>query len=157
MRKASAKHKRNQAGSAISEFGPALFIFLVFMFFPVIDVISMGYAYSSICTLNDLQLREAAREPKTQVMAIDGQIQEQIPQQWRASGISFLVAPQSTIQTTVSYRPGIGAVYVTLGTTAVFRPLMQIPFLNGIPGLGSPLTLTISGTRPLEDPRMFAQ
>jgi hypothetical protein len=149
--------RRRQAGSAISEFGPALFLFLIFMFFPVIDVISMGFAYSSATTLNDLQLREAARQPKTQVMAMDGLVQEKIPEQWKASTLSFLVAPQSNIQTAVSYRAGVGAVYVTLATTVSFRPLLPIPFLNSIPGLGAPLTLTINGTRPLEDPRMYAQ
>ena len=117
----------------------------------------MGFAYSSATTLNDLQLREAARQPKTQVMAMDGLVQEKIPEQWKASTLSFLVVPQSNIQTAVSYRAGVGAVYITLGTTVSFRPLLPIPFLNGIPGLGSPLTLTINGTRPLEDPRMYAQ
>ena len=127
------------------------------MFFPVVDVISMGFAYSAATTLNDLQLREAAREPRTRVLAIDGPVQEQMPHQWRNSGLSFLVVPQSNIQTEVSYRTGVGAIYVTVNTTVSFRPLMPIPFLSGIPGLGAPLTLTMSGTRPLEDPRMVAQ
>ena len=39
----------------------------------------MGFAYTSATTLNDLQTREAARQPKTQAMAIDGLVQETIP------------------------------------------------------------------------------
>jgi nitrate reductase NapE component len=149
--------RRTKSGSAISEFGPALFLFLIFMLFPVIDVISMGFAYFAACTLNDLQLREAARQPKTQVLSIDGLVQETIPQKWRASNLSILIAPQTNITTAVNYKPGVGAVYLTLNTTVSFRPLLPIPFLNGIPGLGAPLTLTISGSRPLEDPILYAQ
>jgi nitrate reductase NapE component len=150
-------NRRSRTGSAISEFGPALFLFIVFMLFPVLDVISMGFAYFSACTLNDLQLREAARQPKTQVLSIDGVIQEKIPQQWRNSTLSLLLAPQTNINTVPIYKAGVGAVYLTLQTTVSFRPLLPIPFLNGIPGLGAPLTLTISGTRPLEDNRLYAQ
>ncbi len=117
----------------------------------------MGFAYTSTCTLNDLQMREAAREPKTQAMTMDGLVQEQIPQQWLNSGLSFLVASQSNIQTSLNYRIGMGAVYVSVSTTASFRPLLTIPFLNGIPGLGAPVTFTVTSTRPLEDPRMYAQ
>lgn len=153
----NGSHLRRKSGSAISEFGPALFLFLIFMLFPVIDVIAMGFAYFSACTLNDLQLREAARQPKTQVLSIDGLVQEAIPQKWKASSISILLAPTTNINTLPTYKAGVGAVYLSLATTVSFRPLLPIPFLNGIPGLGAPLTLTITGNRPLEDPRLYAQ
>jgi len=54
---------RNVDGSMLAELGPALFIILFFGVFVVVDLISLGIAYSSCQTLNDLQLREAAKLP----------------------------------------------------------------------------------------------
>ena len=77
--------KRKQRGSAISEMAPALFLLLVVAVFPVLDLIFDGLGYCACVTLNNLQLREAVRVPKSQATDPNGTVQLEIPNNWRAS------------------------------------------------------------------------
>lgn len=151
----SVVEHRLETGSAISEVGPALFILLMFAFFPIVDVIWLGVNYSCACTLNDLQLREAARLPKSQTLSTDGAVQLDIPSQWRSTALGRTVNPRQDVQTSISYQTRPGAIYVSVNTTVSFLPLLSIPFFSGLPGLGAPITFTVSGSRPLENPRCY--
>lgn len=146
---------RSASGSALSETGPAFFLFFIFMLFPVIDVIAMGASYAGVHTLNDLQLREASRLTKSQVLLVDGAVQSSIPLQWRQTVLAFLTDPNQDIQTSVDYHVGESAVYVSVTTAVTFHPLLTIPFFNAIPGLGAPFTFTVGGSRPLENPQFY--
>lgn len=149
-----AKH-RLETGSAISEAGPALFILLVCAFFPILDVIWLGINYSCASTLNDLQLREAVKLPKSQATSAEGAVILGIPNQWRSTALGKSANPKQDVLTDVSYQTRVGAIYVTVSTTVSFLPLLSIPFFSGIPGLGAPITFTVASNRPLENPRYY--
>lgn len=160
---------RGRAGSALSEFGPALFLLLVFGFLPVIDLIFLGLDYASAYYLLELQLREAQKLPRSFATKETGPVIQTIPSSWCNSLLGGLVtngpSGQQAVVTVVDYLPvpwqPVGANqtinfwFVTVNTTVTFRPLLTIPFLNGIPGLGAPFTFTVAGRRPVENNRFL--
>src|SRR6202043_431171 len=100
------QHKsRSCKGSALSEFGPALFMLFVFGLLPVLDTIFMGIDYAGAYSLNQLQLREAQKTPRSQAIAITGPILTTIPVQWRSSLLGMMSHPSQDIITNVDYQP----------------------------------------------------
>jgi hypothetical protein len=143
---------RKQRGSAISEMAPALFLLLVVAVFPVLDLIFDGLAYCACVTLNNLQLREAVRVPKSQATDPSGTVQLDIPNNWRASSLGGLAPLMSDPVTEVTYDVVAGNAVASVSTTLSVRPLMVIPFFPNVPGLSAPMPLTITTTRILENP-----
>lgn len=144
--------KRNQRGSAISEMAPALFLLLVVAVFPVLDLIFDGLGYSAVVTLNNLQLREAVRVPKSQATDPNGAVQLQIPNNWRASAFGGLAPLMADPVTEVSYDVVACNAMLTVSTTVSVRPLLVIPFFPNVPGLSAPMPFTITSSRILENP-----
>jgi hypothetical protein len=162
--KVVVRHKnRSGQGSALSEFGPALFMLFVFGLLPVLDTIFLAIDYAAVYSLNQLQLREAVKTPRSQALAMNGPVIATIPTQWRSSLLGSLAHPTQDLVTTLDYQPvpwqpvgsnqTLNFWFVIVSTTVGYRPFFTIPFLNGIPGLGSPITFTISGRRPVENNR----
>lgn len=155
-RKGSADKKtarlRRQSGSALSELGPALFFIFIFAIFPVIDMISVGINYCSCVSLNDLQLREAAKLPMSQSKSSSGPVKSTIPLKWKSTVVGGLSGIKDLPETDVSFKMTTTAVFVTVNTTCTIYPLLTIPFFPGVPGLGAPFVCTITGTRVLENP-----
>src|SRR5688572_17880202 len=52
--------RRRQKGSAITETGPALFILLICIFFPMMNIIQLGAAYAISQLYHDYMIREIA-------------------------------------------------------------------------------------------------
>ena len=160
-----ATRSRSKKGSALSEFGPAFFLLLTFGLLPLIDVVVIGIDYAAAYYLNELQLREAQKLPKSVATSEKGPVMDAVPKLWRAGLIGGLTPANSEIITAVDYKPvpwqpvgesqTLDFWFVTVATTASFRPLLTIPFLNGIPGLGAPITFTVSGRRPVENNRFL--
>ena len=144
---------RSVRGSALTEFGPALFFLLIFAFFPVLDLIFIGVSYCSCMSLNNLQLREAAKVGRTEATSPTGSVQQGIPNSWRMTHLGNLASIADNPQTDVTYSAGIGSMYVTVSTTVSISPLLTIPFFPGVPGLGAPLVCTITRSRMLENPQ----
>lgn len=161
----STPGSRSRKGSALSEFGPAFFLLLTFGLLPLIDVVVMGIDYAAAYYLNEMQLREAQKLPKSVATSEKGPVIEAVPRLWRAGLIGGLTPANTAITTSVGYKPvpwqPVGQAqtldfwFVTVTTTASFRPLLSIPFLNGIPGLGAPITFSIVGRRPVENNRFL--
>jgi len=143
---------RKPRGSAISEMAPALFLLLVVAVFPVLDLIFDGLGYCACVTLNNLQLREAVRVPKSQATDPNGSVQLEIPNNWRASVFGGLAPLMAEPVTEVSYDVVAGNAVATVSTTVQVRPLLVIPFFPNIPGLSAPMPLTITTSRILENP-----
>lgn len=154
-RKFGAKRRRKSKASALSEFGPALFFIFIFAVFPVIDLIALGYGYITSMTLNDLQLREAAKIPKSLATSSKGPVIYTIPQKWLSTVVGAMAGHTDMPATAVDYETANGQVYVDVTTTVTVRPFLTIPFFTKIPGLGEPATFTISTSRMLENP-MYA-
>ena len=152
------KKYRKQKGSAITETGPALLILFLFLFFPLIDVISIPVAYYSCMTLNDLQAREASCLPKSEATAAGGRVMKDIPDNWKTKGLGMFVKVNGQPNTVISYIDGQADVnnvtdkIVRVETTVSASPFLTIPFIPGIPGLSAPVSLTVRTQRILENP-----
>lgn len=158
---------RSQSASALSEFAPALFLLLLFGLFPVIDAIFIGIDYASARYLNELQLREAQKLPNSQSSDENGLVKKTIPTQWSQSLLGGLHNPDQPVTTKVSYTPvpwqpvgsnqTVNFWFVTIETKVSFRPFLSLPLLGAVPGLGAPITFSISGRRPVENNRFLNQ
>ena len=137
----------------------------VFGLLPVLDTIYLGIDYAGAYSLNQLQLREAQKTPRSRAIALTGPIMLTIPVQWRTSLLGSLAHPDQDVITNIDYQPvpwqpvgsnqTLNFWFVTISTTVGFRPFFTIPFLNGVPGLGAPITFTVSGRRPVENNRFL--
>jgi len=139
-------------GSALSEAGPALFLLLMFAIFPVIDVIYFGVSYYSTVTLNDLQLREASKSAKSMAISATGDVMAGVPNRWSNSALGGLARLTNPPTTAVNYQISECAVYVSVTTTVSIEPLLKIPFMPGVPGLGAPVVVNVTRTKLLENP-----
>ena len=157
--------RRKVSGATISEVGPALFLLILCGVLPAIDLLVIALDYASAYTLNEIQLREAQKSPKSQALRMDGPVIEGIPMQWKGGLPGSFVPAEPNYQSVVSYAPvpwqPVGSNqtldfwFVTVKTTISFRPFFAIPFMNGIPGLGSPLSIVITNRRPIENNRFL--
>lgn len=148
---------RNQEGSALSEMAPGLFLLVFFGLFLVVDVIALGFNYCSCVTLNDLQLREAAKLPKSLATDPKGPVINDIPAKWKSTAVGAASGVSSHPSTSVAYTPGPGGVWVTVQTVTSVKPLVTIPVFPGVPGLGAPATLSVTGQKLLENSRSAIQ
>lgn len=143
---------RSQGGATISEMAPALFILVIFALLPVIDLIVDGLGYCACLTLNNLQLREAARVPKSQATDPKGSVQLAIPNNWRNSAFGGLAPLMDDPQTSVTYDIVAHSAFVSVTTTLSVRPMIPVPFFNSTPGLGAPMVFTVGSEKVLENP-----
>lgn len=159
MKKKSRSLKRGACGNTIAEFVPVLWILIMVIFFPMLDLLSLTSAYVVVYTMNSIQLREAALMPRS---AAEGgpKIRTTIPSQWMDSGPGRFANMQSQT-TTVRYsagttdETGIQDWIVSVDTSCTFRPLLTVPFPISIAGLNAPMTITMSGERTVEDPENY--
>ncbi len=151
LRRAGGQRRRGVRGSSLAEFAPALFILFFFALFPAIDLASVGVSYCACISLVDLQLREAAKVPRSQAIDPNGAVQSSIPNSWRPTIMGGAANVDIPI-TQVEYNPGIGNVYVTVTTTFNIHPMLTVPFFPKVPGLGAPFVTTISKSRIMENP-----
>lgn len=151
------KRRRSTFGGTIAETGPAIFILLLMLFFPLLDLVAMSAAYFSCATLNDLQLREAALLPKKEAQDPNGTVCKKIPDDWKSKGIGNFVGLQQPVNTQVDYVVGTTDTQkrqdmeVRVTTRVRIRPFLTIPFFPGIPGLGAPMDFQIQTQRLVEN------
>lgn len=141
------RSSRGQDGASISEMGPALFILIFCGLFVVVDLIGVGFNYMCCMTLNDLQLREAAKLPSQVADQDSGAVKHDIPAQFRQTVLGGLSGLKQDPLTVVEYGSDQGNSFVTVSTTATVEPFLTIPIFPGVPGLGAPVKFTVSGTR----------
>jgi len=161
-----ANSRRNTNGSSIAEFGPSLWLLLIFIFFPLLDLISMGVAYGCVMVLNNSQVHEASLVKYQDAQSSSGTVQSNIPNQWKQSGFGQYVNISGPIITNVSYRQGQSGsdgvstntdMLVRVTTTAICSPMLTIPLpVVQCPGLSAPMTFTVSSEHVMENPD-FAQ
>ncbi|CAN5950790.1 unnamed protein product [Sphagnum jensenii] len=153
--------RRKANGYSIAEFGPAMGFLFIGVFFPLLDLMSLGLIYGCGFTLNNMQARQCAIVPKSEAMDPSGVIQYGIPQMWLSSGLGRFVRVDGAIQTKVTYQNGtleaskVQDKVLTVTTTLTARPFLDVPLLPGVPGLTAPMTFTFATDRPLENPDDF--
>jgi hypothetical protein len=149
---------RKAHGSTMLETGPALLVLFMFLFFPLINVFSLGVSYASCFTLNDLQLREAATMTKVQAEDANGVIKKGIVEKWMKSGLGAFTLASGKPETQLTYFDGAKDTnntqdkYVEITTTVNARPFMYCPFFFSCPGLNAPVKFTVSNRRMVENP-----
>ena len=142
--------KRIANGSAITETAPALFLLLLVILFPLIDLLYMGLAFGLVWYLNHLEVRELAVRVPTETT----QILTDIDALYTSTGFGkFIGLTPARIQHPLSG----GAVYggtpltVTCTTVATINPFLNIPFVIPVSGLNQPATFTVTSTRLQEE------
>ena len=150
-------------GSTLVEFAPALFIMLVALFFPLLDLIALSTVYSVGASMNDAQLREAALLKRSQAQDATGPVMYTIPNAWKNSGLGRYAKIDSDINTSVSYADGpqdqYGNVekFVCVATSFSVRPFLSVPIPISVPGLNADITFSFNSRRVLEYPPNASQ
>src|ERR1700692_4488074 len=102
MTRKSNSTKRSKNGTALAEFGPALWILAIGFFFPCLNLISIGVTYGSGFTLNNLQAQQAAYSKYSEVAANTKAVEEQ----WKGMGLGRFCNLENEPKTTVSLVKG---------------------------------------------------
>lgn len=151
------KNRRNERGNAISEFGPAMWILIICIFLPMINLLSLAVSYGMCMVLNHNQVHEAALLKSQQAQLATGPVKKGIPDFW-LNGMGKLVKVQGYPRTSVSYRnelggSGVSDKFVRVQTTINCSPLLTIPLpVVNVPGINGPMSFTLSSERPMENP-----
>lgn len=142
---------RKSSGHEFVEFAPALFILLVCIVPPMLDLLYLGIAYAAGWYLNHLECREVACVPP----ANEGTARANARIAWEASTLAkFIKGKELSSSTKFEDRnPGddypVDTAIVT--TTIQIQPFLQIPFMGSIPGIGAPISMTYTSERPQEE------
>jgi hypothetical protein len=144
---------RTQKGNALVEIGPALLIAFFFLFFPLLNLSAMGMTFAACVSLNYAQLREAAFSTTARAQHPEGSVRKGIPERWSKSGVGQFVSTPQLPVTSVTYRhvEGLKNDLVTVSTMVTVKPAFTLPFFSSVPGLGAPITYTISNERLVEN------
>jgi hypothetical protein len=148
----------NSRGSSLAEFGPAMFLLLLLMFFPFLDLLSVCFAYGVVALLNYNQVHEASLLPSDKVNDPNGPVKKDIPDAWRHTGLAVFVKVMGSPNTTISYRDGQSngnnttEKIVIVNTTVDCAPLIFLPIpIMKVPGLNAPMRLSPTSERPMEN------
>jgi|688.fasta_scaffold1032282_1 hypothetical protein len=159
-------YRRKCRGSAITEAGPALFLLLVIIFFPMLDFIEMGAAYIFSSIFHDYVIRELAvsAPPGVTDTAIQSKDQAiaKIKKNFQDSSFyNFLkMSPNDLSVDEVKYYDASGTevtdtsklpVTVQCKTTCTIQPFISIPWWGQCPGLNAPFPFIQSSQRPQEE------
>ncbi len=142
------KSMRSIRGSAISEMPPAMIVLFFFAVFPLVNLIFLGVVFASCVSLNTIELREAARTPRSQLTAVLTLLQED----WQTNILGHLTGTIATPESNFSYTNIGEDSYVSVATTFNLKPFIPIPFFNQIPALGKSWSFSVKGKRVLENP-----
>jgi len=168
LNRARRKSLRNKCGaSGIAEFGPALGVLLIAIFFPLLDLLCVCVSYGLVVVLNNNQVHEASLLPYTDAGNPSGTVMKGIPDSW-SNGMGHFVKKDGEVQTQVGYRAGqkssdsgnnaITDRVVRVTTTVKCSPFLPIPLpVANIPGLNGPMTFTVSAERQMENPDFAPQ
>lgn len=161
---------RQSQGSALAEMGPALFVLLILVFFPMLNLIQIGAAYALANTYHQHIIREIAfRRPEQKDQAIAA-VNREIDANGlytfikaidkRVDQVEFLDRNGSVITTPIpaadntsaeanDLRNSISRVRVT--TTMTVAPYFTIPFFQPIPGISAPVPFRVQTDKPQDE------
>lgn len=165
-RKYRARRMRTRDGAGIAEFGPAMLVLVICIFFPLVDILSVCLAYCTVMVLNYNQVAQASLVRASEAADPSGEVKKGIPDVWR-SGMGKFVNMTGNVDTVVQYRngqqeTGTGAtdaqdVIVRVKTTVVCNPFLPIPFFFGIPGINAPFPMVVFHEKQMENPDFSQQ
>jgi len=132
----------------MSEMPPAMFLLFFFAVFPLVNLIFLGVIFASCISLNNAELREAARTPRSQLTTALAALQ----QDWQNNILGRMTGISNTPESNFYYTNIGEDAYVGVSTTFTLKPFLPVPFLNQIPALGKPWSFSVKSKRVLENP-----
>ncbi|MBX9685614.1 MAG: hypothetical protein K2X27_02865 [Candidatus Obscuribacterales bacterium] len=148
------KYARRKRGSAIAEFGPAMFFLIILIFFPMLDLLGILAAYCVGWYCNFMCCRELAvrRSSATEVQNVKDEIAASLKDSGLVTFLGIDPANAADLSHDAQYpAPASGQQPVVICTTQVAaRPFITIPWFSPIPGLNERVTFTIVSSRPRE-------
>lgn len=153
-----AGYKRNRRhGSAITEFGPALFVFVIIIFFPMLNLLGLAASYCCGWYSNFMYTRELAVRRSNEWPQVKGEIEAQFAPGGAAPGIAAFVTNGAgggsiTQIGPPTYTPSnAGQPATVIATTRVNAvPFISVPWIGNVPGLTSAAIFNITSERPRE-------
>ncbi len=137
-----------------------MFILLIVIFFPMLDLLGMGVGYIMSGVFHDYMLRELAVSVPPGVQNPDPAIQSQatainkIKDDFASGGFcAFLRMQKSDLDVSdIKYIPDdANPKFVECTTTCTVTPFITIPWFAGIPGLNEPFPFKLTSQRPQEE------
>lgn len=165
--------RRRRKGSALAEFGPAIFIILIVIMYPMIDFLYMACAYCYGWYCNHLVVRNVATVDPTNGAAVGTAVSNAV-NAWGSTGlamacmgglakcnpqnqVSFILvdANENIIGSSGVPAPAptptsfVGYAKVTTQVTAY--PLLPLPWVGQCEGINAPITFAYGDQRPQEE------
>lgn len=140
-------YRKPRGGTNTVELGPALFIILIVVLIPAIDLLHIGLAFACGWYANHLAVREASCAGPTNAQAAA----DNATAAWAATGLGkFVKAPPPQNTVNVPYPPDIDADgrndFCQVTTRVQVTPMFQLPFVAS-----GPVTFQYTAVRPLEE------
>ncbi len=156
---ADVKHasRRRRDGNQMAELGPGLLILLLSTFFPLVLLINLAITYGSGYMLNNLQIREAAVNKKSEATDPNGNVMKNIPTNWKTMGVGRYCSLVNDPQTSVGYKDGSTSdggstdKIVIVTTTIQTKPMLEGMNFADIPGLTTPATWNYQSEAVIEN------
>lgn len=148
-----SQQKRRKKGSAITEFGPALFLFIIIIFFPMLDFLGLCAAYCAGWYCNFMACRELSVRKKDE--GLNGTVFTEVNGNLFTSGLVHFIGikTEADLVHTASYPdPATTGQQpeVVCTTNIKATPFITIPFWGNVPGLNAPMDFVIVSSRPRE-------
>jgi hypothetical protein len=143
---------RDRRGSAITETGPALFVLLLLIFFPLVDLMGIAANYCFAFLLHNAELREVALRLPRQPEA--NQAIARVDNEFLATSFANFLKLNPGDVTHVGPNWVTNAdqsMTVRLETRVTAEPFLRIPFFAAIPGINADVPFRFSTTRPQEE------
>ena len=135
------RYKRRK-GSAISEFGPALFILFLVVLFPLIDILGLALSYGICWYLNFKICNQVARTKEANGPTIAASEVSVV----QATGFANFLHIQQINVPNPSYQDSATPPTVKVQTSVTAMPFVPVPWFTSVAGLNAPVTFTISST-----------
>jgi hypothetical protein len=166
--------RRRRKGQALAEFGPAGFIILVVIMYPMIDFLYMSVAYCYGWYCNHLVVRNVATVDPTNAAAVGTAVSNAV-NAWGGSGMGATILgglartnPQNQIvfllidnaSNAVTGNSGVPAPapttttsvgYAQVTTQITVYPFLPIPWMGTCQGINAPITFNYQDQRPQEE------
>lgn len=152
--------KRRKKGSAIAEFGPALFLFIIIIFFPMLDMLGLLASYCMGYYCNFMACRELAVRKQAEAGAVITDVNAAL---FQSGIVQFLgmkthddsasgSAGSADLSHKADFIAGANGMQPMVQCTTYVRatPFLSIPFWGSCPGLNAPMDFQIISQRPRE-------
>ena len=136
------KKLRNRRGQAIAETGPALFVLLIMIFFPLMDVLAMGLQFCCSWYLN----HEASHELSVSKFADWSMALDQLKTKFDSTGIPKFAHMKSGTHkyTSTAAGPSGDPAQINCTTSVTCSPFLYIPMFFPVPGVNQDMTFSFN-------------